>query len=95
MPTGNCELGNDRVHFSPKKVKIVVMTNSSTIKEFLHTTTRSFDHNIAKECTQTCNLEKSAEVIIYAAVNSTSLILDWDTSEAYSLSVHTTGDDVI
>ncbi|KAL9918528.1 chitooligosaccharidolytic beta-N-acetylglucosaminidase-like isoform 1-T4 [Glossina fuscipes fuscipes] len=91
MPTGNCELGNDRVHFSPKNVKIILMTNSSTIEDFLYTTTRLFDRNIAKECMQNCNLEKSAEVIIYAAVNSTSLTLDWDTNEAYSLRVNTTG----
>ncbi|KAI9581032.1 hypothetical protein GQX74_014415 [Glossina fuscipes] len=91
MPTGNCELGNDRVHFSPKNVKIILMTNSSTIEDFLYTTTRLFDRNIAKECMQNCNLEKSAEVIIYAAVNSTSLTLGWDTNEAYSLRVNTTG----
>uniref|UniRef100_A0A1A9WED7 Beta-hexosaminidase n=1 Tax=Glossina brevipalpis TaxID=37001 RepID=A0A1A9WED7_9MUSC len=91
MPTGRCELGNERVHFDPKKVKVLIMTNSSTIQEFLYAATRLFEHNIAKECTQNCNLKESAEVTIHVFVNSTSLTLDWNTDESYLLSVNTIG----
>ncbi|KAI9581797.1 chitooligosaccharidolytic beta-N-acetylglucosaminidase [Glossina fuscipes] len=91
MPTGDCVLGHERIHFDPWKVRFNIMANSSWTKQFLRETNRIFVSNIIKECLRNCTVERSKEILVRVAVNSTSLTLDWESDESYKLNIRTTG----
>ncbi|XP_030380711.1 chitooligosaccharidolytic beta-N-acetylglucosaminidase [Scaptodrosophila lebanonensis] len=90
MPTGDCSLSHDRVHFDPWKVRFNVVAPSEATTQFLRETNRHFVSNLLKECTRNCTLEPSKEVLVKATVTTNTLQLDWHTDESYMLVVRTT-----
>uniref|UniRef100_A0A1I8NT19 Secreted protein n=1 Tax=Stomoxys calcitrans TaxID=35570 RepID=A0A1I8NT19_STOCA len=92
MPTGNCVLGQERIHFDPWKVRFNVAAPSAASTQFVRETNRIFVSNIIKECLRNCTLEQSKEVLVKATINSTDLTLDWSTDESYQLTIRTTGE---
>ncbi|XP_060661737.1 chitooligosaccharidolytic beta-N-acetylglucosaminidase [Drosophila nasuta] len=90
MPTGNCSLSHDRVHFDPWKVRFNVVAPSPVTTQFLRETNRLFVSNLLKECTRNCTFSGSKEVLVKATVTDSSLLLDWTTDESYMMVVRTT-----
>ncbi|KAH8386448.1 hypothetical protein KR093_000607, partial [Drosophila rubida] len=90
MPTGDCSLSHDRVHFDPWKVRFNVVAPNAVTTQFLRETNRLFVSNLLKECTRNCTLTGSKEVLVKATVNDSSLLLDWATDESYMMVVRTT-----
>ncbi|XP_030563037.1 chitooligosaccharidolytic beta-N-acetylglucosaminidase [Drosophila novamexicana] len=90
MPTGECSLSHDRVHFDPWKVRFNVVAPNAVTTQFLRETNRLFVSNLLKECTRNCTLGNSKEVLVKATVNDSSLVLDWSTDESYMMVVRTT-----
>lgn len=90
MPTGDCSLSHDRVHFDPWKVRFNVVAPNPVTTQFLRETNRLFVSNLLKECTRNCTLSTSKEVLVKATVNDSSLLLDWTTDESYMMVVRTT-----
>ncbi|KAH8276665.1 hypothetical protein KR044_007626, partial [Drosophila immigrans] len=90
MPTGDCSLAHERVHFDPWKVRFNVVAPNAVTTQFLRETNRIFVSNLLKECTRNCTLATSKEVLVKATVNSSSLLLDWSTDESYMMVVRTT-----
>ncbi|KAL7745812.1 hypothetical protein ACLKA6_010006 [Drosophila palustris] len=90
MPTGDCSLSHDRVHFDPWKVRFNVVAPNPVTTQFLRETNRLFVSNLLKECTRNCTLTASKEVLVKATVNESSLNLDWSTDESYMMVVRTT-----
>lgn len=90
MPTGTCNIGQERVHFDPWKVRFNVVAPSPASTQFIRETNRIFVSNIIKECLRNCTLEQSKEILVKATVNSTDLTLDWSTDESYQLVIRTT-----
>ncbi|XP_034483673.1 chitooligosaccharidolytic beta-N-acetylglucosaminidase isoform X3 [Drosophila innubila] len=90
MPTGDCSLSHDRVHFDPWKVRFNVVAPNPVTTQFLRETNRLFVSNLLKECTRNCTLTSSKEVLVKATVNDSSLLLDWTTDESYMMVVRTT-----
>ncbi|EDV91695.1 chitooligosaccharidolytic beta-N-acetylglucosaminidase [Drosophila grimshawi] len=90
MPTVECTLSNERVHFDPWKVRFNVVAPNPVTTQFLRETNRLFVSNLLKECLRNCTLGSSKEVLVKAAVNDSSLLLDWTTDEGYMMVVRTT-----
>ncbi|XP_023291195.2 chitooligosaccharidolytic beta-N-acetylglucosaminidase [Lucilia cuprina] len=91
MPTGDCSLSKNRVHFDPWKVRFNVVAPTAATTQFIRETNRIFLSNIIKECVRNCTLDNSKEVLVKATIESTSLALDWSTDESYVLLIRTTG----
>ncbi|XP_037936342.1 chitooligosaccharidolytic beta-N-acetylglucosaminidase-like [Teleopsis dalmanni] len=90
MPTGDCSISNERVRFDPWKVRFNVVAPTAATTQFIRETNRIFVSNILKECVRNCTLDKGKEILVKATINSTSLSLDWNTDESYTLSIRTT-----
>lgn len=90
MPTQECNIAHERVYFDPLKVRFNVVAPNSHTSQFIREANRIFVSNALKECNRNCTLSQSKEILVKATVNSTSLNLDWETDESYSLSLRTT-----
>lgn len=91
MPSGECSLSHERVHFDPWKVRFNVVAPNAVTTQFLRETNRIFVSNLLKECIRNCTLgDSSKEILVKATVTASSLVLDWKTDESYMMVVRST-----
>lgn len=85
QPTGDTLISNNRIYFDPTVMRANIVAPTNETNKFIADLNKLFLMNIAKECIKNCTIENSTQVFLKLTVNSSSMELNWDTNESYSL----------